>query len=224
MIKKIIWLLASLMLAGCGVLPFQQAAARVQSLSAPTSTAQSSCPVNPPVPTCPVPATATKTPAVSSTPTVTFTPTITLTPTITVTATRTFTPTATATTAPKVYLPQATFPVYEQNFAHPEKGCNWMGAAGQVFDKNGKPVTNLVVSITGTLSSSSVDMLGLTGTSKIYGAGGYEIVFSNSVAASKGTLFISVFDLAGNALTDTIPFNTVASCKKNLIIMNFMPK
>jgi hypothetical protein len=120
-----------------------------------------------------------------------------------------------------VYVPQPTFPVYAQNFAHPEKGCNWMGAAGQVFDKNGKPVTNLIVSVAGTLPTSSVDMLGLTGLAITYGGGGYEIVLSNQVVASSGSLFISVYDLAGNALTDAFPFNTVADCKKNLIIMNF---
>ena len=96
-----------------------------------------------------------------------------------------------------------------------------MGAAGQVFDKNGKAVTNLVVSIAGNLPSTSVDMLGLTGLAKAYGDGGYEIVVSNSVVASTGTLFISFYDLSGNALTDAIPFNTKADCKKNLIIMNF---
>ena len=96
-----------------------------------------------------------------------------------------------------------------------------MGAAGQVFDKNGKPVTNLIVSVAGTLPTSSVDMLGLTGLAITYGGGGYEIVLSNQVVASSGSLFISVYDLAGNALTDAFPFNTVADCKKNLIIMNF---
>jgi hypothetical protein len=96
-----------------------------------------------------------------------------------------------------------------------------MGAAGQVFDKNGKPVTSLIVSVAGTLPTASIDMLGMTGLAKTYGAGGYEIVLSNTVAVSSGTLFISVYDLAGNALTDAIPFNTTADCKKNLIIMNF---
>ena len=96
-----------------------------------------------------------------------------------------------------------------------------MGAAGQVFDKNGKPVTNLIVSVAGTLPSASIDMLGMTGLSKTYGPGGYEIVLTNSVVASSGTLFISVYNLAGTALTDAFPFNTMADCKKNLIIMNF---
>jgi hypothetical protein len=96
-----------------------------------------------------------------------------------------------------------------------------MGAAGQVFDKNGKPVTSLIVSVAGTLPTASIDMLGMTGLAKTYGAGGYEIVLSNKVAASSGTLFIAVYDLAGNALTDAVPFNTTADCKKNLIIMNF---
>ncbi|HMD89426.1 MAG TPA: hypothetical protein VKF38_09715 [Anaerolineaceae bacterium] len=221
MIKKMYWLLVSITLAGCGLFPFQQTAPKVQSLSAPTNLSQQSCPATAPVPTCPALPSATQTAFVTATSTLTPVPTATFPPTITFTPTQTFTPTATATTAPRVYIPQSTFPVYSQNFAHPEKGCNWMGAAGQVFDKNGKPVTNLVVSIVGTLPTSSVDMLGLTGLAKTYGSGGYEIVLSNTVVASSGTLFISIDDLAGNALTDAIPFNTIANCTKNLIIMNF---
>jgi hypothetical protein len=114
-------------------------------------------------------------------------------------------------------------PILIQNFAHAYAGCSWMSVAGQVLDANGEALTNLVVSVKGTLNGSPVEWLGLTGLAQEYGPGGYEIQLSSSPTASTGKLTIQVFDLNGNALTEPVHFDTSAGCSENVILINFAP-
>ncbi|MDZ4158731.1 MAG: hypothetical protein U1B80_02980, partial [Anaerolineaceae bacterium] len=131
------------------------------------------------------------------------------------------TPTRTPTTAIMPYILQANSPAYINNFVHPDKGCDWIGVAGQVFDRSGKPVKNLVLLVEGTLGDRVLEVVGLTGATLPYGEGGYEIVLGSKAVASTGKLFITLYDLGGTALTQRTPFNTFAECNKNLIIINF---
>ena len=229
-LKKIILLLTATVLISCsaleGFLPDWGDPNGVDPVC-PT------CPA-PEIPECPtcepcpptateLPPTATFTPESSATPTETATgvPGATSTPTppqaITATATRTFTPTA----ATMPYALQPNSPVYTQNFVHSDKGCNWMGVGGQVFNRTGNPVVGLVVVVEGFLGQRVVDELMLTGLSTPYGPGGYEIVLDNKTVASSNSLFITLFDLAGTPLTNPIPFETFNDCNKNLIVINF---
>jgi hypothetical protein len=187
----------------------------------------------------PVPPTLTSTPVK---PTATFTSTFTpipptktstntpvpptFTPTASLTPTRTFTPTLTSspTASYKTYAVQPNTPLYIQNFAHPNEGCNWLGVAGQVFDKAGKPVNNMVVVANGVLEGSSIEVIGLTGLNSDYGPGGFELVLTNHVVNTTNTLFVTLFDLAGTAVTDPVFFNTYADCAKNLAVVNFKQK
>lgn len=162
-------------------------------------------------------ATFTKTATLTLTPSKTNTPTTTITPTMTLTSTLTRTPT-------QVILPytiQPSTPAYLQSFAHPEAGCNWLGVAGQVFDRAGKPITNMVVVVEGVLNNSAVDLIGLTGLNGAYGPGGFEIQLANRVMNSTNTLTITLYDLAGSAMTYPFAFSTYADCSKNLILINF---
>lgn len=177
--------------------------------------------------------TPTQTMTLTFTPTATFTkaPTITRTPTRTpVTPTATFTrtptrtpvtPTATATASTKPYLVQPNSPLNTQNFAHPDQGCSWLGVAGQVFDRAGKPVSNLVVVVEGSLNNQVVDSVGMTGLNSAYGPGGYEAVIGNKTFPSEKTMTVTLYDLAGTALSDPVGITTYADCSKNLIIVNF---
>jgi len=148
-------------------------------------------------------------------------------PTLTVTIE--ITPTQAA--APEVITePQAQFmvqtgtPVETANFLHPEAGCNWLGVGGQVFGKDEKPVTGLVVEVGGTLADSPVLFLTLTGGNTILGPGGYEITISDQLIASEGSLWVQLYDLNGIPQSEQIYFDTYAendNCEKNLIIVNF---
>jgi len=179
-------------------------------------------------PTCPaVPnITFTATVTLTATATDTQTPTPTRTSTVTQTATRTRTSTPTKTSTPAPFSLQANTPLFTRNFARSESGCKWIGAAGQVFDKDGKPLSQLVIVITGTYDGKKVNLVGMTGmtTGKPYGPGAYELVISTKPINTVNQLKIQVFDLAGNALSDPIEFSTLSDCSKNLIIINFKKK
>jgi len=73
---------------------------------------------------------------------------------------------------------QSGSPVAISNFAHPSKGCNWLGIIGQVFNKNGKPILNMVVMLDGNVEGGIINEVGITGVpgADIYGEGSYEIV------------------------------------------------
>lgn len=248
MLKKMMWLLLALLLASCSVLPFNSLTALAEDEPAPTcppvcpscppavvtvvvtvvmptsaatqaaATETAVPPVNTEVPT----ATPTQPQPSAVPPTATATATQVIPPTATATATKPASPTATATAVPsKPYSVQANSPVYLQNFAHLDKGCSWLGVAGQVFDRSGKPVSNLVVSVEGFIGNQTVDGLGLTGLNSPYGPGGYEIVLADQAVDTTRSLFVTLYDLSGNALSLPVIINTYADCSKNLVIVNF---
>jgi len=131
-------------------------------------------------------------------------------------------PTVTPTMLPIVL--QTGSPAYIQNFAHPDAGCAWLGVAGQIFDAENKPVTNLAVIVKGMLGQAKIDKIALTGIPEadVYGPGGYEIILADQPLVSNNTLSIQVFDIDGNSLSKSIPFITYSDCEKNLIIINFL--
>lgn len=137
--------------------------------------------------------------------------------------TTTSTPTVTTAPLPPIYFPQPGTPAYIPNFARPEKGCNWMGVAGQVFGLDDKPVLNLIVIVKGKLGETEVDVFSMTGLAEgdPYGPAGYEIQLANLPISSIGTLNIQIFDLDAQPLSSPFTFDTFSDCDKNLFIINF---
>jgi hypothetical protein len=110
------------------------------------------------------------------------------------------------------------------NFVHPDAACNWMGIGGQVFGRDDKPVSGLIVEVGGTLGGEPVLLLALTGGSSVLGPGGYEITLADKTIASQQTLWLQLYDLNGAPQSEQISFDTISgegSCDKNLIIINF---
>jgi hypothetical protein len=108
------------------------------------------------------------------------------------------------------------------NFIQPAAGCNWMGVGGQAFDLRGQPVSSLVVEVGGTLAGADVFHLELTGNETDLGPGGYLIVLSNRPIASIGSMWILLYDLDGQPLSNKIYFSTSQDCASNLILINFV--
>lgn len=96
-----------------------------------------------------------------------------------------------------------------------------MGVAGQVINSLGVPQCDLVVVVEGTLNNNPVELVALTGLSDQYGLGGYEVVLSDQVIASQGSLKLTLYDLNGIVLANPVSFDTIADCQKNLILINF---
>jgi hypothetical protein len=206
--KSIIWIILIIFITGCRLLPV--------SLTTPNPL-ETDDTLNTPI------AFATSTTALlkTLTPLSTIFPTSTLTPIVIPTITTTPTILSTATHLP--YKLQSVSPVYIKNFNHPDKGCNWLGVAGQVFDVMDNPKANLVVVIKGILGEKVINSATLTGIkeAKNYGPGGFEIILSDKVVGSTKSLFIYVNDLNGNKLTPEFKFDTFADCSRNLVIINF---
>lgn len=127
------------------------------------------------------------------------------------------------TATPFPFIIQSGTPAYIKNFAHPSDGCDWLGVVGQVFDRDGKPLINHVVMVTGKIEGKIVDFVGVTGVPQadIYGPGGFEIQIADHVFASEKALFVQIFNLDGIPISDSFPFDTFADCEKNLAIINF---
>ncbi len=122
------------------------------------------------------------------------------------------------------YAVQLGTPVGTINFVRPELGCNWMGVGGQVFGSDGKPVNGVIVEVEGGLAGQSILNLSLTGDETILGPGGYVIQLADQPVASQGALWLQLFDLEGNPLSDAITFDTDGgdlACEKNLTVINF---
>jgi hypothetical protein len=120
------------------------------------------------------------------------------------------------------YRLQAGTPRALANFIQPEAGCNWMGVGGQAFNFHGQPVTSLVVEVGGKLAGADVFHLELTGNQTNLGPGGYLITLSNRPIASSGSLWILLYDLAGQPLSNKIYFSTAQGCDSNFILINFV--
>ncbi len=181
------------------------------------------------LPTIPT-ATSTKPPILDTpTPGYTSTPTPTSPPTSTATATSTFTPMPTNTATPVPYSVQIMNPYYLENFTHEDLGCNWLGIAGQIFDRGGQVQKNIIIKAGGKINGIPVeeDMSMPLANPEIdtaYGPGGYELTLASAPADTQLTAWIQLYNLTGDPLTERIFFVTYKECQKNLILMNFIEK
>ncbi len=159
----------------------------------------------------------------------TWTPTNSPTPEPTETPIPTDTPAPTETPVPTADLESGTtfrmedgFPSYEVNSNHPDSGCNWLGVAGQVFDRDGAAVPGILIEAGGSLAEIDVSGLTLSGMAPNYGEGGYEITLHDTPLASENAVWIQLLDQANLPLTDKIYFQTFDSCDSNLVMINFV--
>jgi hypothetical protein len=224
MVKKTIWMVILVLVTTCSIFFAKTGLVSSDAGETPVATVEEAAKAITPLATgtmpevC-IPYVATSTPTVAPTATKTTIPTATATPK----------PTATATIAPTAtsaypFVVQKGSLKFIKNFAHPSAGCNWQGYAGQVFDKDGNPLVNYVVKITGKYNGSSVSLLGVTGTvsKDPYGPGGYEIVFGSSVHEALQTLSIQLFNPSGTAVSQKYLIDTSKWCNENLTILNFV--
>ncbi|MFO7942842.1 MAG: hypothetical protein R6U51_00820 [Anaerolineales bacterium] len=133
--------------------------------------------------------------------------------------------TETPTATPYPFGLQQGSPTYLANFAHPDQGCRWLGAAGQIFDEAGDVVLDVVVKTGGSLNGDPIlSALSLPGANESYGPGGYELVLSSTPADSEEQVWVQLFDLKGNPLSPKTYIKTYADCEKNLILIHFKEK
>ncbi len=120
------------------------------------------------------------------------------------------------------YVLQPGSPVAVPNFSRPELGCDWLGVGGQVFDRRGQPQPSVVIALGGTLAGIEVDKLVVSGGAPIFGEGGYEVTLSERPIGTVGTIWIQLYDIDGEPLSEKYFFDTVNDCAQNLVLINFV--
>ncbi len=105
---------------------------------------------------------------------------------------------------------------------NPNSTCAWMGVAGRVNDLQDRPYVGAMIRLGGTINYQPIqEQYTLAGMATNYGASGFEFTISNTLIASKQTLWIQLVDQARVPLSDKIYFDTYADCEENLILINF---
>ena len=177
----------------------------------------------------------------------TWTPSVTIEPTQASTLASTFTPLPSPTffslitpsitptptsTPPPTKTPKAPFTATVNNLQsditipHLQAfACNWMGVGGSVVDANNSDLIGFTIKIVGSLDGKRVGpdnyIATVSGISPDYGRSGFELKLSDLPIASKGTLYIQLFDQAGLPGSDAIYFDTFNDCAKNLVLVRF---
>ncbi|MDP2974927.1 MAG: hypothetical protein Q8N45_01815, partial [Anaerolineales bacterium] len=144
----------------------------------------------------------------------TITPTETGTVTITPTSTASKVMTPTTIPSPTGMPFAATVDYMASTSYHPGAGCNWMGVAGQVVDKNNSPILYLTIHLGGAAGDKAVDYFSLSGTAPAYGPSGFEFVLSNKSVSSTHTLWIQLLDQQKMPFTNKIYLDTFEDCAK----------
>lgn len=157
----------------------------------------------------------------------TATPEITATPSDTPTPTATGTQTPTLTPTPMPYSLQLMNPYYLKNFTHDDLGCDWLGVAGQIFNFEGKVQKEIVIRAGGEINGSPIveEMVMPLAEPDIdlaYGPGGFELTLADSLADTESEIWIQLFNLDGDTLSEKIYLTTFNDCQKNLILLNFV--
>lgn len=102
-----------------------------------------------------------------------------------------------------------------------------MGVAGQIFSSGGQVQTDILIKAGGDINGIPVleDMtmpLAEPETDLAYGPGGYELTFSSAPADTDSTVWVQLFNLEGDPLSEKVFLITYDDCLKNLILMNFI--
>jgi hypothetical protein len=154
----------------------------------------------------------------TDTPRPTFTPIFTSTPVLLVPPTKTPIPTSTPKAPYSAKIDYISSGVY-----HPEFGCNWLGVAGIVLDKNNAHHYGLQVILAGTLDGHSINNFMISGMApQLYGTSGFEVQIGSTPLDSKGTLYLQLRDQGGGVqLSENIYINTYSDCSKNMVYVRF---
>ncbi|MBN1231531.1 MAG: hypothetical protein JXA19_06690 [Anaerolineales bacterium] len=113
-------------------------------------------------------------------------------------------------------------PTYlESTLFRPALNCNFLGIAGQIFDRNGAPLVQQDILL--FLDEEVIQRM-ITGRADLsmYGPAAFEFILSDTPARTTGLYSLQVVDQQGIALSDIIPIETYDDCSANLVLVNFV--
>jgi hypothetical protein len=150
---------------------------------------------------------------------------------VTPTATRTSLPTATDTPTPgpsPTPTIDSLYPFILRNEpfviagdAMPDHDTCKLWVAGQSYDLQNAPMVGITVMLGGYLDGKTLYQLSLTGTALQFGQAGYEFIIADRPVASKGSVWVQLFDQALIPLSSRVYFDTYEDCEHNLLLINF---
>jgi hypothetical protein len=121
------------------------------------------------------------------------------------------------------FMIQPGSPKPAENIFHPELGCSWLGISGQIFNILDQPLSEqMVLHVKGTLENEIIDILTIVPENNFFLPGGFDIRLADLPVASSGTLYLVLYDLDGNQVSDKVFITTYSDCMKNTIIVNFV--
>jgi hypothetical protein len=157
-------------------------------------------------------------PTITETPRPTFTPLSSPTFFSLVPPTETPVPTAT----PKADYSGSEPKYIDSTVIHPDKGCNFLGVGGTVVDVDNADIPGKVIVLLGTFNGKTITSQVISGISPALGRSGFEFPELSTVPVdTRGTLYVQMFSLDGQPISDKIFINTYADCSKNLVIVRF---
>ncbi len=115
-----------------------------------------------------------------------------------------------------------TYKNIDSTIIHPEFGCNWQGVGGTVVDAKGGDVISQPVLLLGTFNNVPVKNYAVSGQNPEYGRSGFEFPkLGTTPVDSKGTLYVQLFSLDGQPVSNKVYINTSSACNQNLTLVRF---
>ena len=175
------------------------------TLGPPTPTATAAIPLPTEVPVTSTPRPLPTSPGTEVPPTATIAPTETIAPTV---------------EGGSQFGLQESSPGYSSD----ERGCDYLGVGGFVFDLNDLTISGLTIRIGGEISGQSigpVDVLTGNAADRL-GQGAYYYEIASQPMASQGTVWVRVIDSSSQLpISDQVFFDTTDSCDQNLILISW---
>ena len=136
----------------------------------------------------------------------------------------TFPPTWTPVQSPTAPLPTRSnypFALQDNEIAYSAyflgSGCDWLGIAGEVLDKQGNPIAGLPVVLNG---GGLQNIITYSGHAPAYGESGWEQFLDSKV--KEGDFTVQLYSNQGQPISDQIQIRTRADCRANLILIVFV--
>lgn len=99
---------------------------------------------------------------------------------------------------------------------HPD-GCKGLWLVGQVFGINGEPLPGLPVQVTGNVFQGAIEF---TGSAPRWGDSGYEFELNSTPVEDQ--FVVQLLNTTGQPLSEPVVVNTLASCERNVAVVNFI--
>jgi hypothetical protein len=110
-------------------------------------------------------------------------------------------------------------PTYISNFMNPEVSCNDIEIVGQIFDKDGKSLNDMVVIGKPLDTDTTEEYIGYSGAFQDLGPAGYQIKYPAKELEESVT--IQLFNKDGESVSDLYTINLYSDCERNFVILNF---